>query len=155
VHQGLGQAADARGGVEAHTVEVLTTAALTGLRVLERPLPQRGVRGLVQALAGLQTVDVVSLTSPSDAESSRLVLHSSDAVLANSGHEPFGLVGLETVEPREFIGLFGDLRANAALERALRQDTLRCHGRGSKSGRAETARLSRLRSMTGGPPDGG
>jgi hypothetical protein len=139
----------ARGGVEAHGAEVLATAASTGLRVVERPLPQRGARGLLQALEGLEAVDVVSLTSPLDADSSRLLFHGSDAVLANSGHEPFGLVGLETMavggvactgcsgedyaipghnalvletlEAREFIGLFGDLRANRAHERALRQ----------------------------------
>jgi ribosome-associated translation inhibitor RaiA len=139
----------ARGGVEAHGAEVLATAAAAGLHVVERPLPQQGVRGLLQALEGLESVDVVSLTSPLDADSSRLLFHGSDAVLANSGHEPFGLVGLETMavggvactgcsgedyaipghnalvletlEAREFIGLFGDLRANRAHERALRQ----------------------------------
>jgi ribosome-associated translation inhibitor RaiA len=139
----------ARGGVEAHGAEVLATAASAGLQVVERPLSHWGVRGLLQALEGLEMIDIVSLTSPLEAASTRLLFHSSDAVLANSGHEPFGLVGLETMavggvactgasgedyaipghnalvletlEPREFIGLFGDLRGNPPRERALRQ----------------------------------
>jgi glycosyltransferase involved in cell wall biosynthesis len=139
----------ARGGVEAHGVDVLTTAVARGLRVVERALPNPGVGGLLQVLDGLHDVDVVSLRSPLDPESRRVLLHGSAAVLANSKHEPFGLVGLETMavggvactgcsgedyavpgrnalvlettDPREFLGLFGELRANPAHERALRQ----------------------------------
>jgi len=139
----------ARGGVEAHGVDVLTTAVARGLQVVERALPNPGVGGLLQVLDSLQDVDVVSLRSPLDPESRRVLLHGSAAVLANSKHEPFGLVGLETMavggvactgcsgedyavpgrnalvlettDPREFLGLFGELRANPAHERALRQ----------------------------------
>jgi ribosome-associated translation inhibitor RaiA len=139
----------ARGGVETHGAEVLATAAAAGLRVVARPLLRRGVRGLLQALEGMQAVDVASLTSPVDADSLAVLFHSSAAVLANSGHEPFGLVGLETmavggvactgcsgedyavpghnalvletVDPQEFIDLFGELRANPAQERAMRR----------------------------------
>jgi glycosyltransferase involved in cell wall biosynthesis len=139
----------ARGGVEAHGADVLITAAARGLRVVERALPKPGVGGLLQVLDGLHEVDVVSIRSPLDPESRRVLLHGSAAVLANSKHEPFGLVGLETMaaggvactgcsgedyavpgrnalvletsDPREFLGLFGDLRANPAHERALRQ----------------------------------
>lgn len=142
----------ARGGVEAHGEEVLATAVAQGLRVVERPLPQAGVQGLLHAVEGLQAFDIVSLRSPVDAASRQLLLHSSHAVLANSGREPFGLVGLETMaaggvactggsgedyavpgrnalvlettDPQEFLGLFGALRANPAQERALR-----CAGR--------------------------
>lgn len=107
------------------------------------------VTGLTQALQGLRDADIVSLRSPLDADSCRLLFHSVDAVLANSGHEPFGLVGLETMaaggvactgcsgedyavaghnalvletnDPWEFVGLFGALRANPAQTHALRQ----------------------------------
>jgi glycosyltransferase involved in cell wall biosynthesis len=96
----------------------------------------------------LHDVDVVSIRAPLDPESRRVLLHGSAAVLANSKHEPFGLVGLETMavggvacigcsgedyavpgrnalvlettDPREFLGLYGELRANPAYERALR-----------------------------------
>jgi hypothetical protein len=95
----------------------------------------------------MEAVDVASLTSPVDANSRGMLFQSSAAVLANSGHEPFGLMGLETMavggvactgcsgedyavpghnalvlettDPQEFIGLFGELRANPAQERAM------------------------------------
>jgi glycosyltransferase involved in cell wall biosynthesis len=139
----------ARGGMEAHGTEVLRAAANAGLRVVERTAPQAGVQGLLHALEGLDGVDVVSLRSSIDPESRRVLFRSAAAVLANSGHEPFGLVGLEamaaggvactgcsgedyampgdnalvleTNDPWEFVGLFGALRANPARERALRQ----------------------------------
>jgi glycosyltransferase involved in cell wall biosynthesis len=139
----------ARGGVEAHGAEVMATAAAQGLRVVERALPPTGVQGLLDAVADLGDADIVSLRSPIDSDSRQLLLHSSHAVLANSGREPFGLVGLETMaaggvactgcsgedyavpghnalvlettDPREFLSLFGELQAHPMKERALRQ----------------------------------
>jgi glycosyltransferase involved in cell wall biosynthesis len=139
----------ARGGMEAHGTEVIHAAVAAGLRVVERTFPQPGPRGLLQALAGLQGVDVVSVRSPIDTESRRVLFRGAAAVLANSGHEPFGLVGLEamaaggvactgcsgedyampgdnalvleTNDPWEFVNLFGALRAHPTQERALRQ----------------------------------
>jgi ribosome-associated translation inhibitor RaiA len=139
----------ARGGIEAHGHEVLAAAAAVGLRVVERPLPRPGVPGLLQTLEGLEGVDVISLRSPLDGASCRVLFRGADAVLANSGHEPFGLVGLETMaaggvactggsgedyavpgynalvleteDPQEFLGLFAALRAHPAQEHALRR----------------------------------
>jgi glycosyltransferase involved in cell wall biosynthesis len=139
----------ARGGVEPYGAEVLAAAAAAGLRVADRLLPQRGVRGLMHALEGLQGVDIINLCSPLDPESRLVLFHSAAAVLANSQHEPFGLVGLETMaaggvacigytgedyavpghnalaletnDPQEFLDLFGTLRVNPTLERALRR----------------------------------
>ena len=82
-------------------------------------------------------------------KSRQLLFHSSHAVLANSGREPFGLVGLETMaaggvactgssgedyavpgcnalvlettDPQEFLSLFGELRTHPVKERALRR----------------------------------
>ena len=117
---------------------------------MERLLPQPGIQGLLHTLDELQEVDIVSLRSPIDPESRRVLFRGSAAVLANSGHEPFGLVGLETMaaggvactgcsgedyavpgqnalvletlDPWEFVGLFSALRANPGRERALRQN---------------------------------
>lgn len=139
----------ARGGVEAHGAEVLTAAAGRGLRVVERPLAQPGVPGLLHALEDLHEVDVVSLRSPLDGNSCRALFRGSAAVLANSGREPFGLVGLETMavggvactgatgedyvvpgtnalvlettDPQEFVSLYGTLRDDPGRERALRR----------------------------------
>jgi glycosyltransferase involved in cell wall biosynthesis len=139
----------ARGGVEAHGAEVLATAAARGLRVIERALPHPGVRGMLGMIESVRDVDIVSIRSPLDPDSRRVLFRASDAVLANSRHEPFGLVGLETMavggiactgcsgedyampgrnalvlettNPLEFVDLFGELRANPALERAIRR----------------------------------
>lgn len=80
----------ARGGIEAYGTAVLATATQAGLRVVKRLLPQPGVRGLLHALQGVEKVDMVDLCSPLDSDSRRLLFRSSDAVLANSKHEPFG-----------------------------------------------------------------
>jgi glycosyltransferase involved in cell wall biosynthesis len=139
----------ARGGIEAHGNEVLATAAARGLRVVERPLPQPGVHGVLRLIESVRDVDIVSIRSSLDPDSRRVLLRTSDAVLANSRHEPFGLVGLETMavggvactgcsgedyavpgrnalvlettDPLEFLSLFGELRTNPALERAIRR----------------------------------
>jgi glycosyltransferase involved in cell wall biosynthesis/ribosome-associated translation inhibitor RaiA len=139
----------ARGGVERHGLEVLAAAAAAGLRVSNRSLAQRGIRGLLQTLDGLEDVDVVNLSSPLDSESRLVLFHCANAVLANSQHEPFGLVGLETMaaggvacigstgedyavpglnalaletdDPQEFLDLFGTLRGKPSRERALRR----------------------------------
>jgi len=139
----------ARGGMEAHGTEVLAAAVTAGLRVIERASPKPGVPDLLQVLEGLHEVDILSLRTPLDPESCRVLFRSSAAVLANSGREPFGLVGLETMaaggvactgctgedyavpgqnalvlettDPWEFVSLFRELRAHPPQERALRR----------------------------------
>jgi glycosyltransferase involved in cell wall biosynthesis len=87
----------AGGGVEPYGAEVLAVAAHAGLRVVDRLLRQPGVRGLMQALEGLGEIDILNLCSPLDPDGRLVLFHSAAAVLANSQHEPFGLVGLETM----------------------------------------------------------
>lgn len=139
----------ARGGVEAHGRDVLMRASAMGLRVAEVAAPRPGVPDLLQALKGAASSDVAVLRSPLDPESRRVLFRASDAVLANSSHEPFGLVGLETMaaggvactgcsgedyavagrnalvletaDPCEFVTLFRRLRSNPLQERALRR----------------------------------
>jgi glycosyltransferase involved in cell wall biosynthesis len=139
----------ARGGIEAHGAEVLARARAAGLRVVERTLPGPGVSGLIESVGDLGDTDVLSLRSALSPDACRLLYRSADAVLANSSHEPFGLVGLETMaagglactgttgedyalpgwnalvlqtdDPREFVRKFDRLRANPSEERALRR----------------------------------
>lgn len=87
----------ARGGVEPYGGEVLAAARARGLRVAERAQTVPGPSGLLAALTDLGDVDIVSLRSQVDPCCRRVLLRASDAVLANSGHEPFGLVGLEAM----------------------------------------------------------
>jgi glycosyltransferase involved in cell wall biosynthesis len=139
----------ARGGSEAHGHEVLAKAGALGLRVVDRNGKESGVQGLLRRLEGLGDVDIVNLQAPVDPESRRVLFRGADAVLANSSHEPFGLVGLETMaaggiactgisgedyavpgrnalvvqteDPREFVGLLRRLRADPAQARSIRR----------------------------------
>jgi glycosyltransferase involved in cell wall biosynthesis len=139
----------ARGGREPHGVEVLRAMRAAGLRVVTRGYASGDDRGLVQALSDLRDADVVNLTTHVDPNARRALFRASDVVLANSEHEPFGLVGLEamatggiactgcsgedyampghnalvlqTSSPSEFIGLYRQLQADPTYEAALRR----------------------------------
>jgi len=139
----------ARGGSEPHGGEVLAAMDAHGLQRLDRDCRGPGARGLLEALRAIDGADVVNLQSHVDPEARRTLFRSADAVLANSGHEPFGLVGLETMaaggiactgcsgedyavagqnalvletgDPKEFMGLFRRLRSSPGDESALRR----------------------------------
>jgi glycosyltransferase involved in cell wall biosynthesis len=87
----------ARGGVESHGGEVMAAARGSGLHVVERELAERGAAGLLRGTANINGADIVSIRSPLDSDSRALLFQGSSAVLANSAHEPFGLVGLEAM----------------------------------------------------------
>src|SRR4029077_2648455 len=137
------------GGKEPYGREVLQMAAALGLHVQERALHSPDERGMIDALEGLDHIDVLSLLTPLDRKTCSLLFRAADATLSNSSHEPFGLVGLEamaakgiacvgntgedyavpgynalvmeTDDPQEFMGLFGALRNERWRERALRE----------------------------------
>jgi glycosyltransferase involved in cell wall biosynthesis len=139
----------ARGGCEAHGAEVLATAAAAGLKVVERNGSYGDVQGLLHGLEHVEGADIISLRVPLDCATRCVLFRGAAAVLANSGHEPFGLVGLETMaaggvactgcsgedyvipgqnalvlettDPYEFVSLFQDLRAHPARVCAIRQ----------------------------------
>jgi len=87
----------ARGGMEAHGSEVLDHARALGLTVRNVHVQERGVDDYVRALADAGPADILNVTSPISHDTLRVLYQCSDAVLANSGREPFGLVGLETM----------------------------------------------------------
>ncbi len=87
----------ARGGMEAHGHEVLQRAEALRLNVKERKLTEPGADGLLRALENTNGADIIRINSHVDADARRVLFRSADAVLANSGHEPFGLVGLEVM----------------------------------------------------------
>ncbi len=139
----------ARGGSEAHGWEVLSRARELGLRVGERAATRPGGPGLLSALTDTENIDVVVLQSHLDPGARRLLFRGAHAVLANSSHEPFGLVGLEamaaggvackgctgedyvvpgrnelvlqTNDPREFVSLFARLRNDDQVESQIRR----------------------------------
>jgi glycosyltransferase involved in cell wall biosynthesis len=139
----------ARGGMEAHVGEVLARGRAAGLRIVKRSIPHPGGRGLLVALEDVDEADIVVLDSHLDPAARSVLFRVADAVLANSGHEPFGLVGLEAMavgglactgasgedyaidgqnalvlqqdSPHEFVALFGRVRGRPEYERRLRR----------------------------------
>ncbi len=85
-----------RGGREAHGEEVIAYAKAQGLSVVAARTPDSSA-GLVELVRGNPSADVLQLTSFLGGEQVSLAYAAADAVLANSGHEPFGLVGLEVM----------------------------------------------------------
>ena len=85
-----------RGGREPHGAEVVNHAQQQGLVVRHSPGPA-DVAGLVALLRDSERADVINLTSFLNDSLVVGLYGACDAVLANSGHEPFGLVGLEVM----------------------------------------------------------
>lgn len=139
-----------RGGAESYGREVLASIEAHGLNRVDREWRAPGVDGILEALRNIDgSIDVVNLCCHVDPAAKRLLFRGSDAVLANSSHEPFGLVGLEamaagglactgctgedyalpgqnalvleTGEPKEFLAMFARLRAAPAEARAIRR----------------------------------
>lgn len=140
----------ARGGAEPYGGEVLAAMTARGLNRVDREWCRPGIEGILEALRDVGGhVDVVNLRSHVDPDARRLLFRGSDAVLANSSREPFGLVGLEamaagglactgctgedyalagqnalvleTGEPEEFLGMFARLQQAPERLRAMRQ----------------------------------
>lgn len=87
----------ARGGIEPHGREVMQKARSLGLRVSQATTQAHSCEGYLAALEEAAAADIVDVTFPLPLEFLRVIYQASDGVLANSGHEPFGLVGLEAM----------------------------------------------------------
>jgi glycosyltransferase involved in cell wall biosynthesis len=85
-----------RGGSEPHGVEVMLHARHHGLHVTDVKAPDDPA-GLAQVLRAHPHADVINVTSYISDGLLEVIYVACDAVLANSGHEPFGLVGLEVM----------------------------------------------------------
>jgi len=89
-----------RGGIEPHGHEVLGYARHLGLIVHDLTSPPGAPRTVETGLEVLRTAppaDVYNLRFFLPEEFVHVLYRGCDAVLANSGHEPFGLVGLEVM----------------------------------------------------------
>jgi glycosyltransferase involved in cell wall biosynthesis len=87
----------ARGGLEAHGGEVLDHARRLGLDVQDVSLQTQEPESVGASFAGAGEADVLNVTTAMSADTLRVLYRAADGVLANSGREPFGLVGLETM----------------------------------------------------------
>ncbi len=86
-----------RGGIEPHGGEVLGRARHLGLNIKDVEARRPSVAECTQLLRDAGEADVYNLRFFVPEEFVRLCYASADATLANSGHEPFGLVGLEVM----------------------------------------------------------
>lgn len=87
----------ARGGLEPHGLEVLGRAKALGLTVSEARTSDNSLDSYFDALQNSCQADVIDIKFHLPQDFLRIIYRASDAVLANSGHEPFGIVGLETM----------------------------------------------------------
>jgi glycosyltransferase involved in cell wall biosynthesis len=115
-----------RGGIEPHGADVLRHAYNMGLQI--KDVEARGRRPSVE-----QCIELIEQTGPADIynlrfflpeEFVRITYRAADATLANSGHEPFGLVGLE-VMAAEGLAVTGSTGEDYAisLENAIVTET--------------------------------
>ena len=86
-----------RGGIEAHGAEVLAHAYELGLTVTEIHEQPESWPELVELLCSAPRADLYNLRFFMEQAWLRPFYAAADGVLANSGHEPFGLVGLEAM----------------------------------------------------------
>ncbi len=100
----------ARGGQEEHGREVLTMATQQGLRVAAVRWTGYAAHALTEAIAPAVDADMLVLEDYLSEEQRQPLFRVAGAVLANSGIEPFGLVGLETmaVGGVAFVGCTGE-----------------------------------------------
>ncbi len=107
--QGQDVAMVIRGGIEPHGAEVLAIARRRGLQVHDVQIP-RDLDEAIALFGRLPQADVYNVVSFMSDELVSLFYSAADAVLANSGHEPFGLVGLEVMAAGGivFVGSTGE-----------------------------------------------
>jgi glycosyltransferase involved in cell wall biosynthesis len=83
--------------MEPHGKEVLHNARSLGLKIKDIRDDAGSLRDQLKAIGDAGEADLVNIRCHCSPDLLRLIYHASNAVLANSGHEPFGLVGLETM----------------------------------------------------------
>jgi glycosyltransferase involved in cell wall biosynthesis len=140
-----------RGGIEPHGADVLRHAYEIGLSIRDVTAHRPSLEQSIEAVANAGPADIYNLRFFLPEEFVRSTYAATDATLANSGHEPFGLVGLEvmaakgiavtgstgedyavpfenavvteTADPDEIVGYLLYLRRHPA-----EQERIRCNG---------------------------
>jgi glycosyltransferase involved in cell wall biosynthesis len=141
-----------RGGIEPHGREVLQHAYQLGLHIRDIEARRPNLEQCLDLVANAGPADIYNLRFFLPEEFVRTIYNAADATLANSGHEPFGLVALEvmaaegiavtgstgedyaisfenaivteTDDPDEIVGYLLHLRRNPE-----EQERIRCAGR--------------------------
>jgi hypothetical protein len=100
-----------RGGIEGYGSQVITEIDNLGLRRKELKLNRPSLEECLNAIAEVQEeADIIWFRFFVPEVIQRLLYRGSDAILANSSHEPFGLVGLEVMGAQgiAFVGSTGE-----------------------------------------------
>jgi glycosyltransferase involved in cell wall biosynthesis len=100
----------ARGGIEEHGREVMARARWLGLSASSIACFDRSAAALWRAIAAAPLSDILFVESALSQRQLQCLYRASDGVLANSGIEPFGLVGLEAMACGgvSFLGATGE-----------------------------------------------
>jgi glycosyltransferase involved in cell wall biosynthesis len=95
--QGLKTILLARGGTEPHGREVVSHARSLGLRVSQTRAALSTPNGYLTAIGEAAPADIIDIRFHLPLDFLQVMYRAADGVLANSGHEPFGIVGLEAM----------------------------------------------------------
>ena len=108
--RGVGTRLLMRGGLEPFGGEVLALAAQLALKVTALGERMEDVAGLTRTLKENADADIWNVTAFLPDDLLPVLYASATATLANSGHEPFGLVGLEAMASGgvAFVGATGE-----------------------------------------------
>ncbi|MBI3041732.1 MAG: glycosyltransferase [Betaproteobacteria bacterium] len=100
----------ARGGIEAHGSEVIARARALGLEATFVTCGDSSATALCRAIGTAPPGDIVFVQNALSWPQLQCLYRASDGVLANSGIEPFGLVGLEAMAcgGLSFVGATGE-----------------------------------------------
>jgi glycosyltransferase involved in cell wall biosynthesis len=86
-----------RGGIEPHGADVLSHAYHRGLQIQDVVAQRPNLEQCLEAIEKAGPADIYNLRFFLPEEFVRTTYAAADATLANSGHEPFGLVALEVM----------------------------------------------------------
>jgi glycosyltransferase involved in cell wall biosynthesis len=113
-----------RGGIEPHGGDVLRHAYHIGLTIRDVTAQRPSMEQCLEAIASAGPADIYNLRFFLPEEFVRTTYRAADATLANSGHEPFGLVALEVMAAQgiAFTGSTGEDYA-ISLENAIVTET--------------------------------
>src|SRR5215472_1008901 len=96
-HSGYPVTLYVRGGIEPHGGDVLRHAYNIGLTIQDVVAQRPNLEQCLDAMANAGPADIYNLRFFLPEEFVRTTYAAADATLANSGHEPFGLVALEVM----------------------------------------------------------
>ncbi|HEU5229598.1 MAG TPA: glycosyltransferase, partial [Ktedonobacteraceae bacterium] len=96
-HSGYPVTLFVRGGIEPHGAEVLHRAYSMGLSIRDVVAQRPNLEQCITAIEQAEPADIYNLRFFLPEEFVRTTYAAADATLANSGHEPFGLVALEVM----------------------------------------------------------